>query len=330
MKRFLRRRILIAAGALLAMPITGFTQLPGREVRIGLLSSASRSQNSDRLFGLLFDALKKSGWVEGRNLVVDWRFADGKLAMHEPLARELVALKPDIIFAPTQPAAQAAMKATSSIPIVFALVPEPVQSGLAISLAHPGRNATGAATINSELIGKRLQLMRETFPSARRIALIYQAQFDMNVRQAEQAVLAGKRLALELIPVFIGAPDTYDAVFAELGRLKPDALYVIENPSVYTHRQTLVQRVNAARWAAMYGLQDFALDGGLMSYSVNWPDQYRRAATYVVRILDGAKPADLPIEQPTKFDLVINLKTAKALGLTIPRSIMSRADQVIE
>lgn len=323
-----RRRLLIAAGMLIAAPRVAVAQQQPK--RIGILGAASRASASERVFGPFFDVLRQSDWVEGRNLLVDWRYADGKLAMLDSLARELTALKPDVIFAPTQPAAQAAMKATRTIPIVFALVPEPVESGLAVSLARPGRNATGAATINSELVGKRLELLREAFPGTRRIALLYQAAFDMNVRQAEYANRAAKRMGFDLLPISIGAPETYDAVFAELGRLKPDALYVIENPGVYTNRREVVRRVNAARWVAMYGLKEFAVDGGLMSYSVNFPDQYSRAGTYVVRILGGANPGDLPIEQPTKVDLVINRKTANALGLTIPRSILARADQLIE
>jgi len=323
-----RRNLLITAAMLLASPAASVAQKETR--RIGILGAASRTSATERVFGRLFDVLGQSGWVEGRNLVVDWRYANGNLAALDPLARELVALKPDVIFAPTQPAAQAAMRATKTIPIVFALVPEPVESGLAVSLARPGRNATGAATINSELVGKRLELLREAFPDTRRVALVYQREFDMNVRQAEQANRAAQRMGLDLLPVTVGAPDTYDAVFAELATIKPDALYVIENPGVYTNRREFVRRVNAARRIAMYGLQEFAVDGGLMSYSVNWPDQYGRGATYVVRILAGAKPADLPIEQPTRFDLIVNLKTAKTLGLTIRKSVLLRADRIIE
>lgn len=323
-----RRALWIAAGMLLALPRAAVAQQKPK--RIGILGAASRASTSEGVFERLFEVLRQSGWVEGRNLVVDWRYADGKLALLDPLARELVALKPDVIFAPTQPAAQAAMRATGTIPIVFALVPEPVESGLAVSLARPGRNATGAATVNSELVGKRLELLREAFPGVRRVALLHDAAFDMNVRQARQADQAAKRMGLDLLPVSIGAPETYDAAFAELARLKPDALYVAENPGVYTHRREIVRRVNAARHIAVYGLDGFALDGGLMSYSVNWPDQYGRGGTYVARILAGASPADLPIEQPTKFDLIVNLKTAKALGLTLPPSVLFRAFRVIE
>ena len=277
-----------------------------------------------------FEALAAAGWVEGRNLLIDWRFAKGNLARHEPLAMELVALKPDLIFAPTQPGAKATMKATKTIPIVFALVQEPVLTGLADSLARPGKNATGMLSINKAILGKRIELLREVVPTAKRVAMLYQPDFDLNVRQVELGEQVLGSLNLTALRVGIGNPKTYDASFEALAQARPDAVLVIENPSVFANRAEIVKRMAAARLPAMYGFQPFTLDGGLMSYSIDFADQYRRATSYAVRILRGAVPGELPIQQPVGFQLTVNLKTAKALGIEFPRSVLLRADQVID
>ena len=277
-----------------------------------------------------FEALAAAGWVEGRNLLIDWRFAKGNLARHEPLAMELVALKPDLIFAPTQPGAEASMKATKTIPIVFALVQEPVLTGLADSLARPGKNATGMLSINKAILGKRIELLREVVPTAKRVAMLYQPDFDLNVRQVELGEQVLGSLNLTALRVGIGNPKTYDASFEALAQARPDAVLVIENPSVFANRAEIVKRMAAARLPAMYGFQPFTLDGGLMSYSIDFADQYRRATSYAVRILRGAVPGELPIQQPVGFQLTVNLKTAKALGIEFPRSVLLRADQVID
>jgi len=327
-----RRQILIAAAALSAgVPAWSVASAQGRMVRIGVLVSASRP-NAGRgaYYEALLEELARAGWVEGRNLAIEWRYAGGDLGRHSALAAELVALKPDLIICGTQPAAIAAMKATATIPIVFIQAPEPVESGLAVSLARPGRNVTGLASMNKELLGKRLELMRDAFPKSRRIAVLYQPDFDMNVRQLALTEQAAKVFGMDVVRVQIGLPPSFDAAFAQLARERPDGVLVIENPSVYTHRQDIVRRMFDARLAAMYGLQDFSLVGGLISYSISFADQYRRAADYVNRILRGAKPGDLPIQQPLRFELTVNLKTAKALGLTIPQSILLRADRVLE
>jgi putative ABC transport system substrate-binding protein len=332
MSRIQRRQFLIATVALSAdILVWRAASAQGKTVRIGVINSASRP-NAGRgaYYESILEELAKAGWLEGRNMVIDWRYADGDLGRHSALAAELVALKPDLIIAGTQPAAVAAMKATSTIPIVFIQAPEPVESGLADSLARPGRNVTGLASMNKELVVKRLELMRDAFPKCRRIAVLYQPDFDLNVRQLALAEHAAQVLSMDVVRVEIGLPPSFDAAFAQLVRERPDGVLVIENPSVYTHRQDIVRRMFEARLAAMYGLQDFSLAGGLVSYSISFADQYRRAADYVTRILRGAKPSDLPIQQPLKFELAVNLKTAKALGLTIPRSVLLRADRVIE
>lgn len=328
MGRLQRRVFLTAAGALLAASPVAWSQ--GLKKRLGILATAGRPETGPGgSYRHLLDALGKAGWVEGRNLQIDYRYAEGELARLLPLATELVARKTDVILASTQPAATAAMKATQTIPIVFVIVPEPVESGLAQSLARPGGNATGFATMNAELVAKRVSLMREAFPATKRMALLYQADFDMNVRQAALAEQAARALGIQVLRVGIGQPKTYDAAFASLVESRPDAVLVIENPSVFTNRADIVRRMAEARLAAMYGFQEFSLVGGLISYSVNFPDQFRRAADYVDRILRGAKPGDLPIQQPLRFELTVNLKTAKSLGLTIPQTILLRADRVI-
>ena len=328
----IRRRNLLAAAAMASVGAlwrrVGSAQ--GRPVRIGVLSTSRSSNSTHGYFGALFTELAKAGWVEGRNLDITWRYANGVLERHNALAAELVALKPDVIIAGTQPGAVALSKVTSTIPIVFVQAPDPVGTGLAYSLARPGKNVTGLASLNNDLVVKRLEFMRDAFPNLRRIAVMYDPSVDVNVRQLATVVQAAQRLALELEPVRIGLKDSYGAAFAELAKARADAVLVIENPSVYTERKDIVKRISDAKLLAMYGLQDFVLDGGLMSYSISFADQFRRAAGYVERILKGAKPGDLPIELPTRLELTINLEAAKTLGMKIPQSILLRADRVIE
>jgi putative ABC transport system substrate-binding protein len=262
--------------------------------------------------------------------VVDWRHAEGDVERIAPLATELAALKPDLIFASTQPSAIAVMNATQSIPIVFALVQEPLSTGLAVSLARPGKNATGLASMNVDILSKRIELLLEVVPPARRIALLYQPDFDLNVRQAALAEQVLHSLKLAVVRVAIGRPESFGKAFETLARERPDAVLVIENPSVFTNRVDVVKRMAAAGLPAMYGFQPFALDGGLMSYSIDFNDQFRRAAGYVDRILRGAKPGELPIEQPRRLELTVNLRAAGELGITIPQSIRLRADRTIE
>ncbi len=302
-----------------------------RTVRIGMLSTSSRSGPGTRAYlDILFAELARSGWTEGRNLAVDLRFADGILERHDTLARELVALKPDLIIASTQPGAVAVMKATSTIPIVFVQAPDPVGGGLADSLAHPGRNATGLSSLNSELVPKRLELMREILPKCRRVAVMHQPNFSIADQQLALVEQAARSLGLDVVRVPVDAPQAFDAAFAEVVRARPDGVLVIESPSLYTHRGDLVRRMADARLPAMYGLQDFALAGGLVSYSISFDDQFRRAAGYVARVLRGEKPANMPIERPLKFELTVNRKAAHALGLDLPPAVLLRVDRLVE
>jgi len=326
MKR--RDFVLGFAGATVLAPVAGITQ--PKSVRIGILSSASPTGDIALFRDDFFPVLAEAGWIEGRNMVVDRRYAEGHLDRHAPLAAELVALKPDLIFAGTQPSATAVMQATKTIPIVFALVHEPVAAGLAESLAHPGRNATGLSSMNVEILGKRIGLLLQVVPSARRVAVLFQPELDINAQQAALAEQILQSRKLTAVRVAIGGPETYDASFETLARERPDAVLVVENPSVFANRNDVVRRMAALRLPAMYGFQPFTLSGGLMSYSIDFADQFRRAAGYVVRILRGAKPGDLPIEQPVRLELTVNLKAAGALGITFPQTILLSANRVIE
>jgi putative ABC transport system substrate-binding protein len=299
-------------GALLAAPCASAQQ---PRARIGFLATGTPASSATNRKAF-FDELKDKGWVEGKNLTVDVRYADGKLEQ--------------LIYAPTQPGADAMMRLTRTVPIVFAIVPDPVGSGFAASLARPGGNSTGLSTVNVTLGPKRLALLKEAFPATRRVAMLYQAELDMNRRQATQVEAAAQSIGVEVMRIGIGGPATFDAAFGKLDAMQPDAIYVMENPPLHTHRHSLIARIAERRLPAIYGMQVFAVDGGLMAYAMSVPDQFRRAAEYVDRILRGAKPGDLPIQQPTNFDLVVNMKTAQAQGLTVPPSILLRADRVIE
>lgn len=326
-----RRRLALGlAGAAALAPAFGIAQQ--KSARIGILSSASASGSPDLSLyrDYFFPTLAKAGWVEGRNLVVDFRYAEGRLERHAALAAELVALKPDLIFAGTQPAATAVVDATKTIPIVFALVHDPMAAGLADSLARPGRNATGLSSMNVDILAKRIDLLLQVVPSARRIAVLYQPELDINARQAALAEQTLRSRNVTALRVAIGGPETYDAAFETLARERPDAVLVVENPSVFTHRVEVVRRITALRLPAMYGFQPFALSGGLMSYSIDFADQFRRAAGYVDRILRGAIPGELPIEQPLRLELTVNLKAASSIGVTFPQAVLLNADRVIE
>ncbi len=307
-----------APGAVAAPPVA----------RIGFLGGSTAAQAA-HLARAFRDGLRDLGYVEGRNLVIESRFADGKLDRLPALAKELVDLKVDVIFAPPTPAAAAAKKTTGAIPIVFALVADPVGLGLADSLAHPGGNCTGLSTVNAELGGKRLQLLREAFPKLRRIAVLYHPDDASNVLQLEQTGQAAKALGVQLLPLKVSGAHDFEPAFATLVRERADGVLVMENPINFTHRNQLVALVDRHRLPAMYALREFVDAGGLMSYSVSFPEQFRRAAIYVDKILKGARPGDLPVEQPTRIVFTVNNKAVQAFGSALPASLLLRADEVI-
>jgi putative ABC transport system substrate-binding protein len=273
--------------------------------------------------------LRELGWIEGRTIAIEYRWAEGRTERHTEIATEFVRLKVDIIATWGTTGVIAAQQATSVIPIVFALAGDPVGTGLVTSLARPGGNVTGLSSQQSDIAGKRLELLREVFATVRRLAILANVDSPPAVLDMREVQVAARTLGIEAATFEIRrAEDIAPAFEALQGRA--DALYVCGDPLVNANRIQIGSLALGARLPGMYVAREFAEAGGLMSYGPNYPGLFRRAADYVDRILRGAKPADLPVEQPTKFDLVINLKTAKALGLDVSLSLQQRADEVIE
>jgi len=272
--------------------------------------------------------LRELGWIEGRTVAIQYRWAEGRAERWAEIASEFVRLKVDVIVSGGN-AAVAAKQASTVIPIVFALVDDPVGMGLVASLARPGGNVTGLAMQSIDLAGKRLALLREVVPGLRRLAIIANAEYPFAMLEMAEFQTAARTLGLDVAPFEIRrAEDIVPAFEALEGRA--DALYVVGDALVITHRIRINTLALAARLPTIHVAREFVESGGLMSYGPNFADLFRRAADYVDKILRGTKPAEIPVEQPTKFDLVINLTTAKALGLTIPESFLLRADEVIE
>jgi len=327
-----RRTFLAGTGAvLLAAPLAAEGQQAAKVPRIGWLSLNLAA--NPHLSEAFRQGLRDFGYVEGRNVVIEIRSAEGKLERLPALAAELVALKVDVIVASGTPAALATKQATRTLPIVFTAIADPVTSRLVTSLAQPGGNVTGLSVLAPELVGKCLEQLKQAVPGVGRVAVLWQpgglgerTEKDM-LKEADVAARA-----LGVRPQFVGArgPDDVDRAFSDMTRGRAGALAVLPSSMLFGQRRRLVDLAVKSRLPAVYPWREVADAGGLMSYGPNLPDLSRRAATYVDKILKGAKPADLPVEQPTKFELVINLKTAKALGLTIPQSLLLRADEVIQ
>jgi putative ABC transport system substrate-binding protein len=297
--------------------------------RIGWLYSTAIKAGAAIEQGFLL-GLREQGYIEGRNVLIERRWADGRSERIPALAAELVDLKVDVIYAPTPPDAFAAWQATRSIPIVFAYMGDPVGTGMAKSLARPGGNVTGLSSVNPELATKRYALLMEIAPKMGRVATLYDPGVHENLQFLEASRDAAKELGITIISVPARRAEDFAAVFDTVKRSSVDAILVIANPLFYSHRRRFTELAAETGLPAMYGRVEFVEDGGLIGYSIDGADQARRAAGCVARILKGANPSDLPIQQPTKFELHVNLKTARALGLTLPRSILVRADRVIE
>ena len=330
-----RRAFLTGSAALLATPCVGEAQQAGKVYRIGfLLSGGPAPTPIGPNPGLLeFDAfihqMRELGYVLGQNLTVETRAADGKFDRLPGLVAELIALKSDVIFAPATPAAQAAKSATSTIPIVIAVAPNPVEDGLVASLARPGGNVTGLTSTSLELSGKRLQLLKEIVPRVTRVAVLGNPDAPVSHAQMRVTQSAARSLGLTALPFWSRTPAEFDAALSA-AKEGTGALVVLPDAMFRSRAGRLAEAAVQYRLPTVFEFKLFADAGGLMSYGADVLDLYRRAAVSIDRILKGAKPADLPVEQPTKFELVINLKTAKTLGLTIPQSLVLRADQVIE
>ncbi len=304
-----------------------YPQQPTLPRRIGillvLLSPESKQAQAFR------QGLRDAGYVEGRDVVLEWQSANGDYALVPELVADLVRRKADVIVADTTLAAQAVKRATSTIPIVMALVADPVGSGLVASLAHPGGNVTGLSIMLAELSAKRLQLLKEAIPRITRIAVLWNPATPYHQKAVGDLKAVAVSLAIELSFVGVGTPEEFDPAFSAVSRAHAQALYVLDAPLFFTHRTMLLKLASKARLPVISGENPFSAAGGLMSYGADYADQMHRAAGYVDKILKGAKAGDLPIEQPTKFELVVNLKTAKALGIKIPEPILLRADEVI-
>ncbi len=312
-------------GGLLAAPLAAEAQSGGKVHRVGYLST------SGRVFESFRQGLRELGYVEGQNLVLDVRLAHGQLDRLPALAAELVTLRPDVIAAVSSPAIRAIKRATTTVPIVMSFIGEdPVRLGIVENFARPGGNVTGVAMIAEELTGKRVVLLREMLPRATRIAVLTQIGHESAASQTKAAQETAKSLGVDIDVARVHDSREYEAAFAAIVKQRASGLFVVSNPTFFGDQERLAAPATKHRLPMMCEWREMAEAGCLMAYGPIIADLYRRAAAYVDRILKGAKPADLPVEQPTKFELVINLKTAKALGLTIPPSLLQRADQVIE
>lgn len=323
-----RRRLVIGLGLLLASPFVAHAQPVGKLPRVGYLFYGS--PGTSREIDAFRQGLRELGYIEGQSIAVESRFASGQVERYPELAAELVRLKVDVIVAPATPQALAAKQATGSIPIVFVLVADAVGAGLITNFARPGGNTTGLTSSSAELGGKRLELLKQMVPKASRVAVLYNPTDRSNVLILKQLQESVPTLGLILQPLEVRVPREFEGAFVAMTRERAHAMFGTPGALTFEHRKLLVDLAAKHRIPTMWGHRSFVDAGGLMSYAVNLYDQNRQAAVFVDMILKGAKPGDLPVEQPTKFELVINLGPAKALGLTIPPSLLVRADQVIE
>jgi len=330
MSQFRRRRVLIAAGALLCGSLVAEAQQAPKVYRVGYLGNSGSTPQGLAIREAFRQGLRERGWVEGSNILIEYRWAEGKFDRLHELAAELVGLRPDVLFAPSSIQVEAARKATATIPIVFAIHADPVGSGHVASLRRPGGNITGLALMQSEFTAKGLELLIQAVPRATRIAVLWHPATPSHGpgMQAVNSAASALRIRVQSLPV--RSPDDFEDAFSAMVRERADAVLVIAGSPFFTTPHQLAELAVKHRLPTMFGARMHAEAGGLMSYAADYEDQVRRSATYVDKILKGANPADLPIEQAAKFELVINLKTAKALAITIPQSILTRASKVIQ
>jgi putative ABC transport system substrate-binding protein len=325
-----RREFIGLVGGAAAWPFAARAQQPAKIYRIGYLSPITSSTDGPRREAFL-QGLREHGYVEGQHITVEWRFAEGKLDQLAPLAIELVGLKVDLIVAAGGGAvARAVMNASDTIPIVMTNVEEPVASGLVASLARPGRNVTGLTALVRDLSAKRLELLTEVIPKVSRVSVLWNPAFpgkDLELKEMQNAAIA---LGIQLQSLEIRSSTDIDSAFETATKARSEALVTLPDPLTNSYGARIIELAAMRRLPTMFSQKAPVDAGGLLCYGPSYADLFRRAATYVDKILKGTKPADLPIEQPTKFELVINLKTAKALGLDVPPSLLARADEVIE
>ena len=325
----MRRRefITLLGGAAVTWPFVARAQQPGKLPTIGFLGASTPVVWSHWVTAFAL-RLRELGWTEGRTVSIEYRWAEGRNERYAEIAAEFVRLKVDVIVTVGGPAL-AAKRATSVIPIVFAIATDPVGDGLVASLARPGGNATGLSGVQTDTAGKRLELLREVVPALRRVAIIVNVGNPAAVLERSEAQAAAKTLGLESVPLEIRRAEDIAPAFEAL-KGRADALYVCSEPLVSVNRVRINTLALAARLPTMYSQRDFVDGGGMISYGPNFTGQFRRAAELVDKILRGTKPADIPVEQPTKFELIINLTTAKVLGIEVPATVRARADEIIE
>ena len=324
-----RREFITLLGGTAAWPLAARAQQAGKVHRIGVLETISTTLNVANFYALR-EGLRQLGYAEGQNLVIEYRSADGRDDRFPGLARELLALKVDVIVTRGTPAAKAVKNATSTVPVVMMASGDPVGVGLVTSLARPGGNITGLSAIVGELSPKRLELIREIVPGLARIAVLANTSNDAVRRDWARIETAARSLGVQSQLLDLRESDALGPTFDDASARRADALVVVIDAITQANQQRIVDLAMKHRLPAIYSSREFVDAGGLISYGVSYPDLYRRAATYVDKILKGTKPADLPVVQPTKFELVINLKTAKALGIEVPPTLSARADEVIE
>jgi putative ABC transport system substrate-binding protein len=325
------RRIVICSLLTLFLLTVAEAQQPKKFHRIGYLSSFDRAGESARSEGIWL-ALRELGYIEGKNIAIEYRYAEGNRERFAELAADLVRLKVDVILVAVGLTIRAAKNATKTIPIVMAGPPaDPVEQGLVESLARPGGNVTGFSSLSRDLAGKRLQLFKEAVPEVARVAVLYEAGNRASLIEVKEVLpVAGRAMGLTLQYWEVRAANAFNTVFAALNKQRPDGLYVSGGASMIIHQKQTVGFALQSRLPSIYSNREAVNDGALMYYGANLADGHRRVAIYVDKILKGAKPTDLPVEQPTKFELMINLNTAKQIGLTISPKVLARADRVIK
>jgi putative tryptophan/tyrosine transport system substrate-binding protein len=325
-----RKFVTAAAGALLTLPLAIEAQQAGKVPRIGFLAQNS-AEISPHLLVTFRRALGERGWVDGQNILIEARYADGKVDRLPALVAELIRLNVDVIVTGSSRATWVAKDATQSLPIVMAASADALGEGLVTSLAHPGGNITGMTFLaGPEIAGKQLQLLKEVAPAASRVAVLTNPTNRSHAGFARELKIAARSLGAQLQVLEAQDPDQIDSAFVAMTRERAGALLVLTDSVFLGERRRIVDLAARSRLPALYSQREFAADGGLVSYGPSLSEMFRRAATHVDKILRGTKPGDIPVEQPTKFELVINLKTAKTLGLTIPQPLLLRADEVIQ
>ena len=321
---------ILCAVMLLAIAVIAEAQQPKKVPQIGVLRSVPLTPGAKTYSETFRQGLRELGWVAGQNVMIEHRYAEGKYERLPDLAAELVRLNVNVIFAGDSSAALATKRATSTIPIVFNTLGDPVRTGLVTSLARPGGNLTGLAGLGPELSGKRLELLKEIVPALTRVALLVNpSNPDIADPTIQETEVAARSLAVQLQVVKVSEPDKLEGAFSAMTRERANAVMVVSDPMFAGQRQRILGLVEKSRLPAIYVETSWVPGGGLMSYAPSLPGQFWRAATYVDKILKGAKPADLPVEQPKKFEFIVNLKAAKQIGLTIPPNVLARADKVI-